>query len=147
MSYEQKINDIFISTMSDLGFINIMTMPEQAYHSDSDYIITRMIVTMPYGNEFTCIMHKDLSAEIACNIFGNSSCPSDIAILKDSALEFLNIIAGSIMNEVIPDKLYELGIPAVLDNKNFNPDLSSRIIQNFITLDGKIATLIYKLKN
>ncbi len=105
INYKKIIDDVFIETLEDYGFIEVI--PTQEKEVVVEPIHCSIKIMMPYLGDLVISVPKKMAEEIASASYGSI----DNKIVEDVVAEFLNIFTGKAMEKLYPDLPFRIGIP------------------------------------
>lgn len=109
-AYKKIIDDIFVQTLEDYGFVEILPTTEKA--DIVDPIHCSIKIMMPYLGDLVISVPIKMAEEIAVATFGTA----DQQIIDDVVCELLNIFAGKVMENLYPDLPFRIGLPQLEKN-------------------------------
>jgi hypothetical protein len=104
-------------TLQSLAFSELIITDDIVDNQIDQMIPVKIDILLPYLGDVWVLIHHEMAKLISLNLFQDTN----EEMINDSAKEYLNIFAGLLMQKMLPNDLFELGIPAIMSI----PELSS----------------------
>jgi hypothetical protein len=101
-------------TLEAMAFLEVLPSPDATWSpAEGEAFSSTLLIHDPFQGELKLVMPSDLLGEISETVYAAPREELDGSVPCDLLAEILNTIAGRLMNELIPDVPYRLGLPEV----------------------------------
>ncbi|MBT3225282.1 MAG: hypothetical protein HN580_25310 [Deltaproteobacteria bacterium] len=131
MNVEQILVDVISETVETMAFMEVLKKDTiTPYDEHLERLRVEILVNAPFPGEIRLVLPKSLAVLFSQNMYSLDEQDVTIETVEDVLGEIVNIIAGRLMADILPeDQTFQLGLPLIGPDAFLETEASSHAIE------------------